>query len=101
MALPFLNSLPLSVAASNPISQARKRLVTVGTFLGMYPGEWHPVAIVFPNCSSRYAPGATYSRIRVDHGINGGHKGTSFLSGVYKPGTSANRSWFATILSTN
>ncbi|MEC7907117.1 MAG: twin-arginine translocation signal domain-containing protein, partial [Verrucomicrobiota bacterium] len=42
MALPVLSSLPLSIAASNPISQARKRLVTVGTFLGMYPGEWHP-----------------------------------------------------------
>ena len=90
MALPFLNSLPLSIAASNPISQARRRLVTVGTFLGMYPGEWHPEkgSNRIPKLLEALMPHRNDFTVvsGVDHGINGGHKGTpSFLSGVYKP----------------
>ena len=91
MALPFLQSIPLpAIGAVKPIADARKRLVCIGTFLGMYPGEWHPEK------GSSKIPRLLepLSRLRrdftvvsgVDHGINGGHKGTpSFLSGVYQP----------------
>ncbi|MGK0237382.1 MAG: hypothetical protein ACI92G_000841 [Candidatus Pelagisphaera sp.] len=91
MALPFLNSLPIPLAAAaQPIIEARKRLVCVGTFLGMYPGEWHPKKddsrtpkILEPLMAHRNDFTVVSG---VDHGINGGHKGTpSFLSGVYKP----------------
>jgi hypothetical protein len=45
MALPFLSSLPRPLSAAvKPLVESRKRLVCVGTFLGMYPGEWHPEA---------------------------------------------------------
>lgn len=91
MALPFLNSLPLSIAtAANPISKGRKRLVCVGTFLGMYPGEWHPDkgGSRIPRLLEPLMPHRDNFTVvsGVDHGINGGHKGTpSFLSGVYQP----------------
>ena len=90
MALPFLNSLPLPLAAAKAIPEARKRLVTVGTFLGMYPGEWHPTKgsdrvpqLLEPMMKHR----EDFTVVSgVDHGIQGGHKGTpSFLSGVYQP----------------
>lgn len=89
MALPFLNSIPLP-AAAKPVADVRRRFVCVGTFLGMYPGEWHPVAgstrvpkLIEPLMEHRN----DFTLVSgVDHGINGGHKGTpSFLSGVYQP----------------
>ena len=90
MALPFLSSLPLSIAATHPIAKARKRLVCVGTFLGMYPGEWHPKqnGNRTPRLLEPLMPHRKDFTVvsGVDHGINGGHKGTpSFLSGVYQP----------------
>ncbi|MCZ6675241.1 MAG: DUF1552 domain-containing protein [Verrucomicrobia bacterium] len=90
MALPFLNSLPLPLAAAKSVAEARKRLVTIGTFLSMYPGEWHPKKdsnhiprLLEPLMAHR----KDFTVVSgVDHGINGGHKGTpSFLSGVYQP----------------
>lgn len=90
MALPFLNSLPLPTAAASSLDIARKRLVCVGTFLGMYPGEWHPTKadgsaprLLEPLVAHR----KDFTVVSgTDHGINGGHKGTpSFLSGIYKP----------------
>lgn len=90
LALPFLNSLPLPAIAAQPVTSARKRLVTIGTFLGMYPGEWHPKKnssrvprLLEPLMAHR----KDFTLVSgVDHGINGGHKGTpSFLSGVYQP----------------
>jgi hypothetical protein len=89
IALPFLNSLPLPVCAK-PIVEARKRLVTIGTFLGMYPGEWHPTrdSKRIPRLLEPLMPHRQNFTVvsGVDHGINGGHKGTpSFLSGVYQP----------------
>jgi hypothetical protein len=90
MALPFLNSLPMPLAAAQAIAEPRRRLVTIGTFLGMYPGEWHPTAdsnrvprLLEPIMGHR----KDFTVVSgVDHGINGGHKGTpSFLSGVYQP----------------
>jgi hypothetical protein len=89
IALPFLQSLPLPLYAK-PIVEARKRLVTIGTFLGMYPEEWHPTRgsnriprLLEPLMAHRQ----DFTIVSgVDHGINGGHKGTpSFLSGVYQP----------------
>lgn len=89
LALPFLNSIPLP-AAAKPVADVRRRFVCVGTFLGMYPGEWHPVAgstrvpkLIEPLMEHRN----DFTLVSgVDHGINGGHKGTpSFLSGVYQP----------------
>ena len=90
MAMPFLSSLPLSIAATHPIAKARKRLVCVGTFLGMYPGEWHPKqnGNRTPRLLEPLMPHRKDFTVisGVDHGINGGHKGTpSFLSGVYQP----------------
>jgi len=90
MALPFLNSLPMPLAAAKSIAEPRKRLVTVGTFLGMYPGEWHPTKdgnrvpkLLEPMMKHRNDFTVVSG---VDHGIQGGHKGTpSFLSGVYQP----------------
>ena len=89
IALPFLNSLPLPLHAK-PIVEARKRLVTIGTFLGMYPGEWHPTkdSSRIPRLLEPLMPHRKDFTVvsGVDHGINGGHKGTpSFLSGVYQP----------------
>ena len=90
IALPFLNSLPMPLAAAKAIAEPRKRLVTVGTFLGMYPGEWHPTQgsdrvpqLLEPMMKHR----KDFTIVSgVDHGIQGGHKGTpSFLSGVYQP----------------
>ncbi len=90
LALPFLSSLPLPAAALKPAADVRRRFVCVGTFLGMYPGEWHPEAgstrvpkLLEPLMAHRN----DFTVISgVDHGINGGHKGTpSFLSGVYQP----------------
>lgn len=90
MALPFLNSLPMPLAAAKSITEPRKRLVTIGTFLGMYPGEWHPTQgsdrvpqLLEPMMKHRN----DFTIVSgVDHGIQGGHKGTpSFLSGVYQP----------------
>jgi hypothetical protein len=90
MALPFLNSLPLPLAAAIPLAETRKRLVTIGTFLGMYPGEWHPKKdskqvprILEPMMAHR----KDFTLVSgVDHGIQAGHKATpSFLSGVYQP----------------
>jgi hypothetical protein len=90
MALPFLNSLTLPLSAAQAILEPRRRLVTVGTFLGMYPGEWHPTKdsdrvprLMEPLMAHR----KDFTIVSgVDHGINGGHKGTpSFLSGVYQP----------------
>lgn len=90
LALPLLSSLPLPAAALKPAAEARRRFVCVGTFLGMYPGEWHPEAgstrvpkLLEPLMAHRN----DFTVISgVDHGINGGHKGTpSFLSGVYQP----------------
>ncbi len=91
MALPFLSSLPLSIASTaGPVAQARKRLMCVGTFLGMYPGEWHPqknssrVPRLLEPLADHRSDFTVVSG--VDHGINGGHKGTpSLLSGVYQP----------------
>lgn len=77
-------------AAMKPLVESRKRLVCVGTFLGMYPGEWHPEAgssrvpkLLEPLMEHR----KDFTVVSgLDHGINGGHKGTpSFLSGVYQP----------------
>jgi hypothetical protein len=90
MALPFLNSLPLPLAAAKPLVETRKRLVTIGTFLGMYPGEWHPKKDnnQIPKLLEPLMPHRKDFTVvsGVDHGINGGHKGTpSFLSGVYQP----------------
>ena len=90
MALPLLNSLPLRAAGGKPLLEARQRLVCVGTFLGMYPGEWHPSKdsarvpqLLEPLMEHRDSFTVVSG---VDHGINGGHKGTpSFLSGVYQP----------------
>ena len=91
MALPFLPSLSsTAAAAAKVLAEPRKRLVCVGTFLGMYPGEWHPEAgstrvpkLLEPLMDHR----DDFTVVSgVDHGINGGHKGTpSFLSGVYQP----------------
>lgn len=90
MALPFLNSLPVPLSAAQPVADVRRRFVCVGTFLGMYPGEWHPEAgstrvpkLIEPLMEHRN----DFTLVSgVDHGINGGHKGTpSFLSGVYQP----------------
>jgi hypothetical protein len=90
-ALPFLPSLSsTAAAAAKVLAEPRKRLVCVGTFLGMYPGEWHPEAgstrvpkLLEPLMDHR----DDFTVVSgVDHGINGGHKGTpSFLSGVYQP----------------
>lgn len=90
MALPFLNSLPLPTAAASSLDIARRRLVCVGTFLGMYPGEWHPTKDDnrVPRLLEPLKPHRKDFTVvsGTDHGINGGHKGTpSFLSGVYKP----------------
>lgn len=90
LALPFLPSLPMPLSAAKPMLESRKRLVCVGTFLGMYPGEWHPTLgsdripkLLEPLMAHR--DGFTVVS-GTDHGINGGHKGTpSFLSGVYQP----------------
>jgi hypothetical protein len=90
MALPFLSSLPRPLAGAQPLMMARKRLVCVGTLLGMYPGEWHPqressrVPKLLEPLGEHRNDFTVISG--VDHGINGGHKGTpSFLSGVYQP----------------
>lgn len=91
IALPFLNSLPVPLAAAASATvKARKRLVCVGTFLGMYPGEWHPTqgSSRIPRLLEPLMPHRNDFTVvsGVDHGINGGHKGTpSFLSGVYQP----------------
>ncbi|MBC9867441.1 MAG: DUF1552 domain-containing protein [Opitutae bacterium] len=90
MALPFLQSIPLPAAAVKPVADARKRLVCIGTFLGMYPGEWHPKkgGNTVPRLLEPLLPHRKDFTVvsGVDHGINGGHKGTpSFLSGVYQP----------------
>ncbi len=90
LALPFLTSLARPLAGAQPIADVRRRFVCVGTFLGMYPGEWHPEVgstrvpkLLEPLMEHRN----DFTVISgVDHGINGGHQGTpSFLSGVYQP----------------
>ncbi|MEM9161344.1 MAG: DUF1552 domain-containing protein, partial [Verrucomicrobiota bacterium] len=89
LALPFLQSVS-STSGATGVVDARKRLVCIGTQLGMYPREWHPGShesgvprLLQPMMTHR-------DRFTVlsglDHGVNGGHKATpAFLSGVYQP----------------
>lgn len=68
----------------------RKRLVCIGTALGLYPGEWHPVEgdVRVPKLLEPLMVHRDKFTVLsgLDHGANGGHKATpSFLSGVYQP----------------